>query len=175
MTEIERDQILLNLDKKVNQINSIIVPMQEKVSQIDAIKEKVNQIDSIIVPMQEKVSQIDAIQEKVNQIDAIQEKVNQIDAIQEKVNQIDAIQEKVSQIDIMQKDIKELKEETRRISKSVAFIEHDHGKKIDTLIDITLGYLEGQNSIKKSLNSHNSILDNYSDRIWNLESKLGII
>ena len=85
------------------------------------------------------------------------------------------MQEKVSQIDIMQKDIKELKEETRRISKSVAFIEHDHGKKIDTLIDITLGYLEGQNSIKKSLNSHNSILDNYSDRIWNLESKLGII
>ena len=179
MTEIERDQILLNLDKKVNQINSIIVPMQEKVSQIDAIKEKVNQIDSIIVPMQEKVSQIDAIQEKVNQIDSIQEKVNQIDSIQEKVNQIDSIivpmQEKVSQIDIMQKDIKELKEETRRISKSVAFIEHDHGKKIDTLIDITLGYLEGQNSIKKSLNSHNSILDNYSDRIWNLESKLGII
>ena len=125
MTEIERDQILLNLDKKVNQINSIIVPMQEKVSQID----------SIIVPMQEKVSQID----------------------------------------IMQKDIKELKEETRRISKSVAFIEHDHGKKIDTLIDIMLGNLEEQNSIKKKLNSHNSILDNHSDRIWNLESKLGII
>ena len=169
MTEIERDQILLNLDKKVNQINSIIVPMQEKVSQIDATKEKVNQIDSIILPMQEKVSQIDAIQEKVNQIDSIQEKVNQIDSI------IVPMQEKVSQIDIMQKDIKELKEETRRISKSVAFIEHDHGKKIDTLIDITLGYLEGQNSIKKSLNSHNSILDNYSDRIWNLESKLGII
>ena len=159
MTEIERDQILLNLDKKVNQINSIIVPMQEKVSQID----------SIIVPMQEKVSQIDAIQEKVNQIDSIHEKVNQIDSI------IVPMQEKVSQIDIIQKDIKELKEETRRISKSVAFIEHDHGKKIDTLIDIMLGNLEEQNSIKKKLNSHNSILDNHSDRIWNLESKLGII
>ena len=121
MTEIERDQLLLNLDRKVNQIDSILVPMQEK------------------------------------------------------VNQIDAIQEKVSQIDIMQKDIKELKEETCRISKTVAFIEHDHGKKIDTLIDITLGYLEEQNFIKKNLNSHNSILDNHSDRIWNLESKLGII
>lgn len=145
MTEIERDQILLNLDKKVNQINSIIVPMQEKVSQIDAIKEKVSQIDSI--------------QEKVNQIDSI----------------IVPMQEKVSQIDTLQKDIKELKEETRRISKSVAFIEHDHGKKIDTLIDIMLGNLEEQNSIKKKLNSHNSILDNHSDRIWNLESKLGII
>lgn len=121
MTESERDQILLNLDQKVNQLNSIIVPMQEKVSQIDSIQEKVNQID------------------------------------------------------IMQKDIKELKEETHRISKSVAFLEHDHGKKIDTLVDITLGYLEGQHSIKKTLKSQNSILDNHSDRIWNLESKLGII
>ena len=68
-----------------------------------------------------------------------------------------------------------LKEETRRISKSVAVIEHEHGKKIDTLIDITLGYLEEQNFIKKSLKSQSDTLDNHSNRIWNLESKLGII
>ena len=158
MTEYERDQILLNLNKKVNQFD---VVQKELVYRVDAI--------------QEKVSQIDAIQEKVSQIDAIQEKVNQIDAIQEKVNQIDAIQEKVNQIDIMQNDIRELKEETRRISKSVAFIEHDHGKKIDTLIDITKGLLEEQTLFKKKLNSFANILDNHSDRIWNLESKLGII
>ena len=154
MTEYERDQILLNLNKKVNQFD---VVQKKLVYRVDAI--------------QEKVSQIDAIQEKVSQIDAIQEKVNQIDAIQEKVNQIDAIQEKV----IMQNDIRELKEETRRISKSVAFIEHDHGKKIDTLIDITKGLLEEQTLFKKKLNSFANILDNHSDRIWNLESKLGII
>ena len=75
----------------------------------------------------------------------------------------------------MQKDIKELKEETRRISKTVAFIEHDHGEKIDKLVDIMLGFLETHNSIKKTLNSHSVTLDNFSDRIWNLESKLGII
>ena len=112
---------------------------------------------------------------KVSQIDAIQEKVSQIDAIQEKVSQIDAIQEKVNQIDIMQNDIKELKEETRKISKSVATIELEHGKKFDTLIDITTGLLEEQNLFKKELNSFANILDNHSDRIWNLESKLGII
>ena len=168
MTENERDQILLNLDKKVNQIDS---NQKKFASQIDAIQEKVNQIDAI----QEKVNQIDAIQEKVSQIDAIQEKVSQIDAIQEKVSQIDAIQEKVNQIDIMQNDIKELKEETRKISKSVATIELEHGKKFDTLIDITTGLLEEQNLFKKELNSFANILDNHSDRIWNLESKLGII
>ena len=127
MTEYERDQILLKLDKKFNQF--------------------------------------DAIQEKVNQIDSIQEKVNQFDAIQEKVNQIDA----------MQNDIKELKEETRKISKSVAVIEQEHGSKIQMLIDISLGYLEKQKHFEKDLNSHDSILDNHSNRIWNLESKLGII
>ncbi len=118
MTEYERDQILLNLDKKVDQLDS----NQKKFA-----------------------------------------------------SQINSIQEKVSQIDIMQKDIKELKEETRRISKTVAFIEHDHGEKIDKLVDIMLGFLETQNSIKKTLNSHSVTLDNFSDRIWNLESKLGII
>ena len=137
MTEYERDQILLKLDKKFNQF--------------------------------------DAIQEKVNQIDSIQEKVNQIDSIQEKVNQFDAIQEKVNQIDAMQNDIKELKEETRKISKSVAVIEQEHGSKIQMLIDISLGYLEKQKHFEKDLNSHDSILDNHSNRIWNLESKLGII
>ena len=92
------------------------------------------------------------LNKKVNQFDVVQkELVYRVDAIQEKVNQIDAIQEKVNQIDIMQNDIRELKEETRRISKSVAFIEHDHGKKIDTLIDITKGLLEEQTLFKKEI------------------------
>ena len=148
MTENERDQILLNLDKKVNQLDS----NQKKFA-----------------------SQIDAIQEKVNQIDAIQEKVSQIDAIQEKVSQIDAIQEKVNQIDSMQQDIKELKQETRKISQSVAVLEHEHGEKIQALLDGQIGILEKLDLFESTLNSHNNILDNHSDRIWNLESKLGIV
>ena len=144
-----------------NESNQILLYLQKIVNQIDAIQEKVNQID--------------AIQEKVNQIDAIQEKVSQIDAIQEKVNQIDAIQEKVSQIDSMQQDIKELKQETRKISQSVAVLEHEHGEKIQALLDGQIGILEKLDLFESTLNSHNNILDNHSDRIWNLESKLGIV
>ena len=144
-----------------NESNQILLYLQKIVNQIDAI--------------QEKVSQIDAIQEKVSQIDAIQEKVNQIDAIQEKVSQIDAIQEKVSQIDSMQQDIKELKQETRKISQSVAVLEHEHGEKIQALLDGQIGILEKLDLFESTLNSHNNILDNHSDRIWNLESKLGIV
>ena len=144
-----------------NESNQILLYLQKIVNQIDTIQEKVNQID--------------AIQEKVNQIDAIQEKVNQIDAIQEKVSQIDAIQEKVNQIDSMQQDIKELKQETRKISQSVAVLEHEHGEKIQALLDGQIGILEKLDLFESTLNSHNNILDNHSDRIWNLESKLGIV
>ena len=115
------------------------------------------------------------LQKIVNQIDAIQEKVSQIDAIQEKVSQIDAIQEKVNQIDSMQQDIKELKQETRKISQSVAVLEHEHGEKIQALLDGQIGILEKLDLFESTLNSHNNILDNHSDRIWNLESKLGIV
>ena len=105
----------------------------------------------------------------------LQKIVNQIDAIQEKVSQIDAIQEKVSQIDSMQQDIKELKQETRKISQSVAVLEHEHGEKIQALLDGQIGILEKLDLFESTLNSHNNILDNHSDRIWNLESKLGIV
>ena len=115
------------------------------------------------------------LQKIVNQIDAIQEKVSQIDAIQEKVSLIDTIQEKVSQIDSMQQDIKELKQETRKISQSVAVLEHEHGEKIQALLDGQIGILEKLDLFESTLNSHNNILDNHSDRIWNLESKLGIV
>ena len=134
-----------------------------------------NESNQILLYLQKIVNQIDTIQEKVNQIDAIQEKVNQIDAIQEKVSQIDAIQEKVNQIDSMQQDIKELKQETRKISQSVAVLEHEHGEKIQALLDGQIGILEKLDLFESTLNSHNNILDNHSDRIWNLESKLGIV
>ena len=115
------------------------------------------------------------LQKIVNQIDSIQEKVNQIDSIQEKVSQIDSIQEKVSQIDSMQQDIKELKQETRKISQSVAVLEHEHGEKIQALLDGQIGILEKLDLFESTLISHDNILGNQSDRIWNLESKLGII
>ena len=134
-----------------------------------------NESNQILLYLQKIVNQIDAIQEKVSQIDAIQEKVSQIDAIQEKVSQIDAIQEKVNQIDSMQQDIKELKQETRKISQSVAVLEHEYGEKIQALLDGQIGILEKLDLFESTLNSHNNILDNHSDRIWNLESKLGIV
>ena len=65
--------------------------------------------------------------------------------------------------------------ELRNISKSVAKIEVEHGKKIDTLVDVTSSILEKLNSLEKGFESNVKQLNNHSNRIWNLESKVGII
>ena len=65
--------------------------------------------------------------------------------------------------------------ELRNISKSVAKIEVEHGKKIDTLVDVTSSILEKLDSLEKGFESNVKQLNNHSNRIWNLESKVGII
>ena len=65
--------------------------------------------------------------------------------------------------------------ELRNISNSVAKIEVEHGKKIDTLVDVTSSILEKLDSLEKGFESNVKQLNNHSNRIWNLESKVGII
>ena len=65
--------------------------------------------------------------------------------------------------------------ELRNISKSVAKIEVEHGKKIDTLVDVTSSILEKLDSLEKGFESNVKQLNNHSNRIWNLESKVAII
>ena len=65
--------------------------------------------------------------------------------------------------------------ELRNISKNVAKIEVEHGKKIDTLVDVTSSILEKLDSLEKGFESNVKQLNNHSNRIWNLESKVGII
>ena len=59
MTEYERDQILLNLDKKVDQLDS---NQKKFANQINFIQEKVN----LIEPMQEKINQLDSKKLSIN-------------------------------------------------------------------------------------------------------------
>lgn len=65
--------------------------------------------------------------------------------------------------------------ELRNISKSIAKIEVEHGNKIDTLVDVTSSILEKLDSLEKGFKSNVKQLNNHFNRIWNLESKVGII
>ena len=65
--------------------------------------------------------------------------------------------------------------EFKSLSRNIAVIEVEHGKKIDTLIDITSGILERLDSLEKSFESNVKEVSKHSDEIWNLESKAGIV
>ena len=72
----------------------------------------------------------------------------------------------------MKKDISELKQETRKISGSVAVIEHQHGEKIQVLLDGHNGILSKLDSINKRFESDEERLDNHTFRIAALETKI---
>ena len=65
--------------------------------------------------------------------------------------------------------------ELNSLSRSIAVIEYDHGSKIQAILDVTSVILNKLDSLEKNLESNNKILENHDNRIWNLESKLGII
>ena len=65
--------------------------------------------------------------------------------------------------------------EIRSLSRSVAFIEVDHGNKLQALLDVTSGILEKLESFEKRFESNEADLENHSIRILNLESKVGIV
>ena len=72
----------------------------------------------------------------------------------------------------MKKDISELKTETRSISGSVAVIEHQHGEKIQVLLDGHSGIISKLDSINKRFESDEDRLDNHTFRIAALETQL---
>ena len=71
--------------------------------------------------------------------------------------------------------VEEMGKEVRSISKSVAVIEVEHGSKIQALLDTQVGILKKLDSFENRFESNEGILDNHSDRIWRLESEVGII
>ena len=89
---------------------------------------------------------------------------------QEKFNQT-ALQE----FNFMHSKFEEQDNKFKNLSRSIAVIEVEHGKKIDTLIDITSGIIERLDSLEKSFESNVKEVSKHSDQIWNLESKAGIV
>ena len=74
----------------------------------------------------------------------------------------------------IQEKFSDLEKEVRSISKSVAKIEVEHGNKIQLLADGQISILEKLNSFEKRFESDEKELINHSNRIWNLETHIGI-
>ena len=79
------------------------------------------------------------------------------------------------QLDNHDEQFKSVNEELRKLSKSVAKLEVDYGSKIQALLDGQVGILQKLDSFEKRFESNEIDLEDHSNRIWNLESKVGIV
>ena len=75
-------------------------------------------------------------------------------------------------VEILQEDTKELKIETRNISRSVAVIEAEHGEKLSILFDAITVSGERQDDLNKKLNKCERKIENNENQIYLLNSKV---
>ena len=65
---------------------------------------------------------------------------------------------------------KETNEELRKISKTVAKIEVEHGEKLEILLDVVTGHTKQISSIKERVEKCEKRLDNHDDKFYVLNS-----
>ena len=66
--------------------------------------------------------------------------------------------------------MEKIKIELRKISKTVAKIEVEHGEKLDILLDVVTGHTEKFTSVNERVEKCEKRLDNQDDKIYVLNS-----
>lgn len=91
---------------------------------------------------------------------------------------VSGLKQKVSileqDVSTLKQDMSEQKAYTKRISESVAFIEVDHGDKLQSLLDMYPEFTHKFESNKKRFSSQEKRLENHTFRILRIENKIGI-
>lgn len=98
----------------------------------------------------------------------------ELSEIKREVAKIPEIQKEIAKIKKMQEDIAELQKETRKISKSVAVIELEHGEKLDLLFDIFDMQQEKLKSHERRIQLCERHLDRHDDEIYYLKKFLRV-
>ena len=102
-----------------------------------------------------------------------EERDNLLLSINEHMKKTDAILLKMNEkIDKMEERLERAEKDIRSISRSVAVIEHDHGGKIQMLLDGVSGINSRLDLFENRLDSHEIILEKHASRIYNLESEI---
>lgn len=87
-------------------------------------------------------------------------------------NDIAKIQEEIKVMPQMQNDIIDMKRNIRQLSRTVARIEVEHGKKLEALFDAFSMNSEKINSLESKIESCIYRLDKHDDEIYYLKSKI---
>lgn len=149
-----------------NEINSIILKIydeQKKTSfKIDNMEKLINtKFREIQEQIRELQIRIGNLEKRVNNLE---EKVN---CLQEQVN---SMQIQVNGIET--KEIPSIKDELRRISKTVARIEQEHGEKLQILFDAVTGSSQKSKELEKRIEKDEKIINRHSNEIYYLKEKV---
>ena len=154
MTNEERDNLLLKMDESITRI------------------EKENkQRDNLLLKMDESINEIlkeqNELKERMTRIEG------KVDKMQKHVLEIEEVVIYMQGLDEERDEkILEMQKEIRNISNKVTFIEYEHGRKIQLLLEHAVGINYNLGIFEKRFESNDSILDRYDARIYNLESKV---
>ena len=118
-----------------------IEPIQEKLKEIDIIKNDIKQIDII----NEKLKEIDIIKNDIKQIDIINEKLKEIDIIKNDIKQIDVINEKLKENENITTKINKLKETIIKIQDELLQIKNEYTNSNNETIKYLISKLRNNN------------------------------
>ena len=153
MTEKQRDELLLNMSSQMEKHDELLLNMS---SQIKEQNEHLKKHDELLVNMS---SQIKEQNEHLKKHDEL------LLNMSNHLKKHDDLFEKVFD------EIKEVKEEQRNLSRTVAKIEVEHGEKLQILLDVATGQEQKNKEFEKRFEDNERILQRHSDKIYYLELK----
>ena len=132
------------------------------------------QRDELLISMNSKLDKHDELLNSMNsKLDNHDEHLSKHDEYLSNHDEI--LHSIINRLNNHDSEFKEIRNELHNISRSIAVIEVEHGSKIQLLLDGQTQIFEILDSFKKKFENHDELLENYSNRIWNLESEVGIL
>lgn len=128
--------------------SEILLAIKELSNKMDDMQKDVDEIKGVIPEMQENIEQLTIV----------------VSELQENVIQLQKEMKNITQI-----IISEMQVEIRKISKSVAVIEVEHGEKLDLLFDIFDMHEEKLKSNERRIHLCERHLDRHDDEIYYLK------
>ena len=132
--------------------SEILLAIKELSNKMDDMQKDVDEIKGVIPEMQENIEQLTIV----------------VSELQENVIQLQKEMKNITQI-----IIPEMQVEIRKISKSVAVIEVEHGEKLDLLFDIFDMHEEKLKSNERRIHLCERHLDRHDDEIYYLKAVQG--
>lgn len=114
----------------------------------------------------------DNMQKEINELKEITKDIPEMKEMIKRIPEMERMIKRIPEMERMIKRIPEMDEETRKISKSVAVIEVEHGDKLQALFDAFSMNQEQIEKNKKDINKLEKSYNSHDDRIYLLESKV---